>query len=273
MNKVADNDALNEFILKGILKAMATTSKNVLPDYRESISKTNENGLTSNVWAKRSDVLEEQFVDNPNIKVLHIKRTKLWQFDPVFNKKTGTLYLLFSDKNLKSIRNKYLKSGKSKHYSNSLLLKNEGLLPKYYSQQETLPLSDQELEDERLRKEKDIEEMLKLDAQLVKKVVMVSVTYVNEEAIAAELLTYTPSFDLVDNKDISYLLDITFSGDNNLDDRKSQELQSSSKLVTLKPKVLNPKVLPLSKDKKQYDVSIKNENEVKDKKIDDSNKK
>ncbi|HDZ6867434.1 TPA: hypothetical protein RUJ37_002705, partial [Listeria monocytogenes] len=50
-----------QIITDGILHAMSITEKDVVDDFKGSISKTNKNGLSFNVWARRSDDLESQF--------------------------------------------------------------------------------------------------------------------------------------------------------------------------------------------------------------------
>lgn len=229
----------NKYIRK-ILHVMKITKKDVKDDYRESISKTNHNGIDSAVWARRSDELEKQFFDCPEIEILHIKRTAIWQFDPVFDTKNGTIFLLFSDKNLNRIRNTYLKKGKSSHYTLSFLLKNEGIFHKS-EQLHFFSSNKEEIETEKERRKKDIQKMLGKNADNVKKVVMVSVTYINDTAIDAELLDYDSNFKLRESQNVSDLLNLTFSGDNNTNDMSDgiishEDSQTNNQLVTLKQK-------------------------------------
>lgn len=214
---------------------MSITTKDVEDDFRESISKTNDNGLPQNVWARRSDDLEKQFKDTTDIKVLHIKRTKLWQIDPVFDKSRGNLYLLFSDTNLNQIRRKYINKGASKHYSVSFLLKNEGILPKK-EEIHLIPFTEKELSIEKDRRQKDVQQMLGDDAEKVKKVIIISVTYNDDEAIAAENLIFNFNFEICEQEDISDLLEISFNGDTNMNERTKQSSESNKELVTLKSK-------------------------------------
>lgn len=222
-------------INKKILHSMSITTKDVEDDFRESISKTNDNGLPQNVWARRSDDLEKQFKDTTDIKVLHIKRTKLWQIDPVFDKSRGNLYLLFSDTNLNQIRRKYINKGASKHYSVSFLLKNEGILPKK-EEIHLIPFTEKELSIEKDRRQKDVQQMLGDDAEKVKKVIIISVTYNDDEAIAAENLIFNFNFEICEQEDISDLLEISFNGDTNMNERTKQSSESNKELVTLKSK-------------------------------------
>ena len=223
-----------QIIVDGILHAMSITEQDVIDDFKGSISKTNRNGLYFNVWARRSDDLEDQFENFPEIEILHIKRTKLWQIDPVFNRENGNLYFLFSDKNLAQIRNKYIKKGSSSHYSVSFLLKNIGLLPIENENIELIPFTEEEIEEQNTKRQKDIEKMIGNDAELVKKVIMVSVSYHEGEAIAALRQEYTSNFELSSETDISYMLDISYSGDNIMDDEGTQPIESEQPLVTLK---------------------------------------
>lgn len=230
------NDCIikEERVIEGILHAMSITEKDVSDDFKNSISRTNKNGLHSNVWARRSDVLENQFKEFAQIEVLHIERSKLWQIDPVFNKETGDLYLLFSDTNLSQVRRKFIKRGHSTHYSASLLLKNDSLIPLKDEQLELIPLGESEIEKQNSNKQKDIEEMLGENSQNVKTVIMVSVNYFKGEAIAASLKKYTNNFELSFEKDISDMLVTSYSGDNSMNDEGTKEFEEEKTLVSLK---------------------------------------
>lgn len=98
-----------QYVIKGILQAMSITEIDVIDDFEGSISKSNKNGIFFNVWARRSDFLDDYFEKFENIEIFHIQRTKLWQIDPVFNRSTGNLYLLFTDKTLSQVKRKHLK--------------------------------------------------------------------------------------------------------------------------------------------------------------------
>lgn len=223
-----------QIIINGILHAMSITEKDVVDDFKGSISKTNKNGLSFAVWARRSDDLENQFAKHDDIEVFHIERTKLWQIDPVFDKKTGSIYLLFSDATLSQVRNKYVKNGKSTHYSVSFLLKNTGLLPMNGEAVELVPFTKEETERLNLRRQKDIEKMLGKDAENVKNVIMVSVSYHEGEAIAALLQEYTANFELSSERDVSFMLDTAFPGDTTMEDDGTQLMETEQPLVTLK---------------------------------------
>ena len=223
-----------ELIINKILHAMSITEKDVIDDFKGSISKTNNNGLPSNVWARRSDYLEDCFRKFDGVEVFHIERTKLWQIDPVFNRESGNLYLLFSDKNLAKVRNKYISKGTSTHYSVSFLLKNISLLPIEGEKIELVPLTDQEIDKQNINRQKDIEKMLGKDAKYVKKVIMVSVSYHDGEAIAALLQEYSSDFELSTEKDVSYMLNTSYLGDRIMSDEGTRPIESEQPLVKLK---------------------------------------
>ncbi|MBS4220556.1 hypothetical protein KHA96_19835 [Bacillus sp. FJAT-49711] len=226
---------MEQIVIEGILHAMSITGKDVVDDFEEAISKSNKNGLHASVWARRSDDLEAQFSKFDEIEVFHIKRTSLWQIDPVFDRSNGVLYLLFSDINLSQVKNKYIKQGKNSHYSVSFLLKNIGLLPMEENEQlELVPIDDETIEELNNKRQKDIEKMIGKDATNIKKVKMVSVTYHEDEAIAALLQEYTSDFLLSSEWDISDLLDTQYFGDNIMSDNTSDSVESTQSLVTLK---------------------------------------
>lgn len=221
-------------IINGILHAMSITEKDVIDDFKNSISKTNKNGLYPNVWARRSDDLESQFEMHSEIEVLHIERTKLWQIDPVFDKENGNLYLLFSQPNLSRVRKRYITKGVSSHYSISFLLKNIGLLPMDGENVELVPFTEEEIEKQHIKKNQEIEKMIGKYAELVKKVIMVSVSYHDGEAIAASLEEYTPNFELSAEVDLSDMLNVAYSGDTMMKDEETQSVELQEPLVKLK---------------------------------------
>ena len=223
-----------QIVIEGILHAMSITGKDVIDDFEEAISKSNKNGLYASVWARRSDDLEAQFSEFDEIEVFHIKRTSLWQIDPVFDRCNGVLYLLFSANNLSQVRKKYMKKGESSHYSFSFLLKNIGLLPMDNEQLEFIPVANEEIEKLNLKRQKDIKKMIGEDASNIKNVKIVSVTYHEGEAIEALLQEYTPEFLLSSERDISDLLVTQYFGDNIMSDDTSDSIESRQPLVTLK---------------------------------------
>lgn len=227
----------NDEVYRKILHAMCITKKDIKDDFSAAISKSNKNGIYPSVWARRSDDLEKQFSNFQNVEVLHIERSKLWQIDPVFDKTTGILYLLFSAQNLKIIRNRYLKKGIRTHYSISLLLKNEHILPEH-SQTSLFPIQKKDQDKEKERRLKDTQKLLGENADNVQKVVFVSVNYLNDEAIDAELLTYNYNFILCERENISELLETSFTIDNGSYDNILSEYKTAEPteqtFVTLK---------------------------------------
>lgn len=193
----------NQEVIQKCLEVLSYTAKDLEPDFRETISKSNQSGIYSNTWGRRSDMFELAFKDNPDIRVLHIPRGKLWQFDPIFNTVTGELIVCFAKNNFNTIRKKYFKKGHSSHYSLSLLLKNEGLYPNQEVEQLSLFKFDDE---EKARKQADLVKMLGLDCEHVTRVRFLIVDYVYQRAVSAILADYTPQFLLVNSTDVSHLL-------------------------------------------------------------------
>lgn len=191
-----------EWIVKNMLKAMSITVRDVKDSWQKAISEHSSNGLFSSIWARRCDSLIKAFSNDEDVEVLRFKRG-IWQVDPVFDRDTGTLYLLFNRNTLIENRKKYFKKGRSNHYSVSLLLKNEGLLNEYGEQLELFPVDD---ESQINFKIKEINKMLGDNAENVKSVVMVSVEYHLETAVDAKLELYSPNFELIDYYDVTDLL-------------------------------------------------------------------
>lgn len=195
-----------------ILQAMKVTKEHLADDFKLSISKTNENGLNHNVWARRSDELESYFKNDDDIIVLHIKRSSLWQIDPVFDKKTGILYVQFTDKTLESILRKFKKEKDITHYIFSLLLKVSGKLPLSGEQME-FALDDNVIEKRDERRKQDNSKMLGVLESDVKDIKIISVTYHENLAIYAQMIEYTSNFELSRERDISNLLPLVFEYD------------------------------------------------------------
>ncbi len=200
-NIMLDKNKKTEENIKKILRAMSITVRDVKDSWQKEISEYSSNGLFQSVWAKRCDSLIRDFSSDEGVKVLHFKRG-IWQVDSVFDKETGTLYLLFNSKTLDSIKKQYFK-GESNHYSVSLLLKNEGLLIEHEEQLELFPIDD---ESQRNFKIREINKMLGNNAENVKSVVMVNVEYHSEAAIEAKLELYSPTFELLNYYDVTDLL-------------------------------------------------------------------
>lgn len=226
----------NQDILSRMLQAMTVTKSDIADDFAKAISDVNQNGIYSAVWARRCKVLVEQFSGNNNVIILHIKRRGIWQIDPVFDKTTETLYLLFAKDNLKAVQAKYFKNGYSTHYLVSLLLKNDGL----YSENEKVQLSlFDEFPSEKERKQKDVQKMLGNQTELVKRVRCLAVDYYRNEAIGAQLYDYTSNFQLVNVEDVSVLLPANVDSINTavISNSKKVVQQEKQMLVTLKTSI------------------------------------
>lgn len=189
----------NEEVIDPILQAMKVTRRDVIDDFKVAISDVNTNGLPQAVWARRAKVLVSFFKDNNRIKVLRIRRG-FWEINPVFNTETGELYLLSSKDNFKNIKNKYLKDGTSTHYTYDLLIYNSGLLP-VTSEVTLFPNND---DDEKRITEN--QKMLGEWYENVKKVYIITVDYIVDEAIEASCLLLNDQYAMVDEINLTPLL-------------------------------------------------------------------
>lgn len=193
-------------IVQSILKAMKVTRSDVIDDFHDAISQYNHNGLPQAVWARRCDSLVESFKDFNSVEVLHITRTAIWQFDPVFDKKTGTLYVQFSHNNLESVRKKFIKEKDTSHYLFSLLFTVKEKSPLYGEEQHFNLFNDDNSEKIAEKRESDFKSLLGENGEFVKDVKVISVSYYDNEAITAKLIEYNDNFQLCGQSDISYLL-------------------------------------------------------------------
>lgn len=191
---------------------MKVTKVNLKEDFKVSISKTNENGLNQAVWARRSDDLENYFKHKDAIKVLHIKRSSLWQIDPVFDKGTGTLYVQFTDKNLDRILSRFKKEKDITHYIFSFLLNVSEKKPMDGEQMEFL-FDEDFIKRRDERRKIDNQKMLGVIEKEVKEVKVISVTYHENLAIYAELIEFTSNLEVSSKKDISSLLAPQYEND------------------------------------------------------------
>lgn len=228
---------LEEEVIRKILSAMSHTELDLLEDYKESISKSNTNGIYQAVWARRSDLLVESFKNDKEIEVLHIQRSSLWQIDPVLNTKSGVLYLMFSDKNLEKVRKDYIKRGVTTHYAYLFLQRSLARETIENTNVELIPFEETS-EDMKENRNREICKMLGIFAEEFKDIVFVSTTYYDKMAIAATVKRFTPEFQLSEEYDVSDMLEIGYKGDStlsigikgtNLDDNPSR-----LSLVTLK---------------------------------------
>lgn len=217
-------DERSKGIIKTILKAMAITSRDLRDSWEKEISNNNNNGLPAAVWAKRCESLTNDFNNEEDIDVLHIKRGGLWQIDPVFDTTTGVLYLLFNSDSLYLIKRKYFKNSISRHYSVSLLLMNEGLITESNEQLELFPANNEE--EQRKFKIEEINKMLGKNAENVKSVVIVSADYYSNTMIEARLELYTPNFSLVEVYDVTKLIPNRYNVEELLGDVEETQLST-----------------------------------------------
>ena len=87
---------VRDIILKQCCIVMNYTLNQFRPIYHQAISDVNENGIRAALWAKRGDILTDEFMSDDTVKVLHIKRGNLWQIDPVADLENGDLYILIN---------------------------------------------------------------------------------------------------------------------------------------------------------------------------------
>lgn len=220
----------NEEVIDSILQVMKVTRRDVIDDFREAISDVNTNGLPQAVWARRAKVLVKIFKHNDRIKLLHIKRG-FWEINPVFNTETGELYLLSSKDNFKNIKNKYLKNGTSTHYTYDLLIYNSGLLP--LTSEVTLFQNNDDDEKRITENQKMLGEWY----ENVKKVYIVIVDYVVDEAIEASCLLLNDQYATVDEVNLTPLLHENDNDNKNLNGAMDNTDNKQHKpLVTLKKK-------------------------------------
>lgn len=196
-----------ESVVQSILNVLSFTEKDLGEDYQKSISKSSRNGLTQAVWARRSDMLDEEFGDTENIEVLHVPRTKIWQIDPVFDQTSGNLYLLFSTRNLLAVKNRFQKHGKYTHYAVSLLLLNKEMSPLDGEQLELLPISEKDNQKVVEKREADIKRIVGGRGERISQVVIVHADYHNGEAISAEVAKFNDLFELCEVLDVSDMLE------------------------------------------------------------------
>lgn len=226
---------INSKLEKGILDAMSITTYDIRPDFEDTFSKTNHNGIHQVVWAKRSQYLKDIFENDPNIEVLDIQRN-FWKVNPVFDIQTGNLYILVSDNNLQRKIADYKSKGTSTHYIYELLIKNDQL----EAPQNELSLFSNENYDEKEQRHLYSMKMLGDNYDNVKQVILISVSYFNEAAIGANKLLYNDKFDLILEENLSSLLHneapIIDSNNNPNEHNSVEETYDDKPLVTLKKK-------------------------------------
>ena len=194
-------------VVQSILKALSFTEKDLAEDYRQSISKSSRNGLSQAVWAKRSDILDDEFENCSDIEVLHVPRTKIWQIDPVFDQANGVLYLLFSTNTLYAVKKRFQIHGKYTHYSVSLLLLNAGKEALDGEQLTLFSMSDEDTEKMTSRRKADILKIVGERGEKIKDVIVVHSSYLNGEAISAEVAVFNDNFELCEATDVSNMLE------------------------------------------------------------------
>lgn len=190
----------NDGLITTILTAMKVTKIDVKADFADAISDVCFDGLPQAVWARRAKVLTNELAQLNGYEVLHIKRG-FWEINPVFDINSGELYLLTSKDNFERISKQFRKKGISSHYTYDLLLYNSNLLPET-SSISLFNINDDNTEHRTFENQK----MLGAHAENVKKVYIVTVDYVANEAIEAELLLLNENYDLIRKRNLTALL-------------------------------------------------------------------
>ncbi|MDN3537248.1 DUF5986 family protein [Limosilactobacillus fermentum] len=123
--------------MKCAIDVMSITEREVRPDFDAAISDVNHNGLPQAVWARRGREITDHFTNNPSIKVRHVHRGGIWQFEAIVDVEGRELYLLMTHQNLKRLQKLFMAKGYSTHYLFSLLHLNPAPI---FKQQELLLL-------------------------------------------------------------------------------------------------------------------------------------
>lgn len=212
-------------IIKRICRAMDYTLIQFRPVYQQAISEVNDNGIRSALWAKRADILTQDFESDESIKVLHIKRGNLWQIDPVADLDSGDLYVLMSRKNLKERIKEAKQKQFSPHYLYSLLIKNSYIKVKQPKEVSLFPLYSEETEKEHFAyRMEDCERILGNYQEKIKRIIVVAVDYEAEIAITAHAIVYDSNYNVADDVDVSdYLLPATHTITHTITGESSQE--------------------------------------------------
>ncbi len=143
----------NPTILHAAVDVMSTTARDVRPDFDASIASVNHNGLSQAVWARRGQQITDKFPEDDNIKIRHVHRGGIWQFEAVVDVQQREVFLLMTHDNLKALQKRFKANGYCHHYLYSLLRLNS----EAKSEQQSLFQLD---EDEELAREKDCDNIL-----------------------------------------------------------------------------------------------------------------
>lgn len=189
----------NPAILKSSVDVMSITEREVRPDFDAAISDVNHNGLPQAVWARRGREITDHFTNNPSIKVRHVHRGGIWQFEAIVDVEGRELYLLMTHQNLKRLQKLFMAKGYSTHYLFSLLHLNPAPI---FKQQELLPLDS----DEEEAREEDCEKILGEFAGMIDKVYVVAFDYVDFVVAKGAVYLCDQAGSTINSFDISDML-------------------------------------------------------------------
>lgn len=186
----------NKKIVDTIIDAMKYTADTYRPDFMESVSDCNENGIYQNVWAHRGQLVTNALSKINGIKVIHVKRG-FFQFEAILDSDDRTLYIMISQANLDKRKHEKKVFGVSKHYLYSLLHLNK----KFDKPDGQMSLFD--VDDDEERKIQDIEKMLSDSADSVDRILVVPVTYQHQEPVSANIVLYDSYYHEIESVNIS----------------------------------------------------------------------
>jgi len=225
---------VKDIILKQCCIVMNYTLNQFRPIYHQAISDVNENGIRAALWAKRGDILTDEFMSDDTVKVLHIKRGNLWQIDPVADLENGDLYILINKKNLDQRIKEAKRAGWSTHYLYSVLLKNSYIKVECPEEILLFPQNQAEKKEHKKWRQEDCQKILGDLYDTIKRIIVISVEYEGEIAATAHAIIYDAHYNVAEEKDISdYLLTDSYDQAAPIAfDNKSNKVQP---LVRLKP--------------------------------------
>ncbi|MBU7555174.1 DUF5986 family protein [Pediococcus ethanolidurans] len=218
----------NPAILHAAVNVMSITDQDVLPNFEAAISKDNHDGLHQAVWAHRGQVITNIFADNKKIKILHIHRGSIWQFEAIADIQNKALYLLMTHDNLKRLQRLFKKEHYSTHYLFSLLKLN----PAPTNEQIEL-FSNSNQEETR---ENDCENMLGELAGLIDQIYVVAFDYVQHSAVKGMIYLCDQMGSTIEKLDISdMLLEQNETNESEaLGSERIKHIEKSAPLVKLK---------------------------------------
>ncbi|MFC6315808.1 DUF5986 family protein [Lapidilactobacillus achengensis] len=223
---------LDQEVLKAAVNVMSITDETILPNFEAAISKVNHDGLDHSVWANRGQVLTDIFADHSIIKIRHVKRGTIWQFEAMVNVENHTVYLLMTHDNLRKLQREFKKNKHRTHYLFSLLRLN----PESICVQQELFAFDEE--SFKAAREMDCDNILGEFAGQIEHVQVLAFDYANHSAIGGAVYLLDQSGATIEREDISdMLLDQDKTSENDsLGTEPVQRTTESTPLVKLKIK-------------------------------------